>query len=490
VAGRYAFIHALYQQVLYGRMSPGARAAMHLSTARRLERAYGERAGEIAGELAAHFAHGRDFERATRYRRLAGEHALRHHAYREAAEHAGRGLELLETQPESRERNERELTLQMTLGAALTATEGYGVDVVARAYGRARDLCAQVGDTTELLHVLRGVGRFYVIRGELATAREVATHLLALSEGRGDDAALLMAHNALGVASLYGGEFEAALRHLERGIGLYATSLARPGRSAMLRLASPDVTCGMQAAWALYLLGYADRATARAVEALALARSHGHPFTVAYACHLAAGIYQWRRELKAVQALEEEALAYDTEHGFGLLLTVGTIQRGWLRALGGQPEEGLTQMRAGLAKHREIGAVLLVPGYLALMADLHGKLGRPAEGLAAATEALAVARRSGGHYWESEVHRLIGVLTPRPEDAESSLLRALEVARRQRGRWLELRAALALARLWSGQGHRRRAMKLLSSVYGWFTEGFATPDLLEAKALLDELGRD
>jgi predicted ATPase len=147
-------------------------------------------------------------------------------------------------------------------------------------------------------------------------------------------------------------------------------------------------------------------------------------------------------------------------------------------------------MRAGLAKHREIGAVLLVPGYLALMADLHGKLGRSAEGLAAATEALAVARRSGGHYWESEVHRLIGILTPRPEDAESSLLRALEVARHQRGRWLELRAALALARLWSGQGHRRRAMKLLSSVYGWFTEGFATPDLLEAKTLLDELGRD
>jgi predicted ATPase len=488
VAGRYAFIHALYQHVLHGRVSPGARAGLHLRTAQRLERAYGERAGEIAGELAAHFACGRDFERAARYRRIAGEHALRQHAYREAADHATRGLELLEALPESRERTERELTLQVTLGAALTATQGYGAQAVASTYARARDLCAQVGETSELLAVLRGIGRFYVIRGELQTAREVGAHLLALAESRGDIASLLMAHNALGVASLYAGEFEAALQHLERGIALYDVSKQHGTPSPTFRLVPPDVTCGMQAAWALWMLGYPDRATARAHEALALARSLGHPFTISYACHLAGGLHQWRRETQVVQALEAEALAHDTEHGFGLLLTAGAIQRGWLLAEHGQGDEGLAQMRAGLARQREMGAVLLVPGYLALMAELHAKLGRPAEGLSAAMEALAVARRSGPHYWESEAQRLLGVLSPEPSDAESHLLRALEIARRQRAKWLELRAAIGLGRLWAAQGHARRARGLVAGVYAWFSEGFGTADLTEARALLDTLG--
>lgn len=483
VAGRYGFIHALYQQVLYGALPVGERAGLHLRTAQRLERGYGERAGEIAGELAAHFALGRDFERAARYRQLAGEHALRQHAYREAAEHATRGLELLAAFPRSRERAERELTLQVTLGAALTATQGYGAPVVARTYARARDLCAEVGETPELLAVLRGVGRFYVIRAEFQTARDVGTQLLALAEAKGGVVPLLMAHNALGVVSLYAGDFEGALPHLERGIELHDAGRPGAAASAVFRLVPPDVTCGMHAAWALWMLGFLDRATARAREALALARSLGHPFTVSYACHLAAGLYQWRRETEVVRALEDEARVHDTEHGFGLLLSAGLIQQGWLLAESGQGEQGVAQMVEGLARHRESGATVLVPGYLALVAEAHGKLGRPAEGLAAATEALMVAQRSGQHYWESEVHRLIGELSR----AEPPLLRALEVARGQRARWLELRAAVSLSRLWADQGQPRKAHALLAGVYGAFTEGFATADLKEAGALLDAL---
>jgi predicted ATPase len=498
VAGRYAFIHALYQQVLYQRASVGERVGLHLRTAERLERGYGQRAGEIAGELAVHFEHGRDFERAARYRRQAGEHALHQHAYGEAADHATRALDSLRRLPDSQERTKQKLTLQVTLGSALTATQGYAAPEVALTYERAWELCQQMGETPQLLPVLLGIGRFYVVRGEFKTAHDVGTYLLTTAEATRDPTLLLAAHNALGIASLYAGEFEAALDHLERGIERNDADEHDSTRSPAFRLVPPVVTCAIHAAWTLWILGYPDRAAARAREALALARSLDHPFGLSYACHLAAALYQWRGEHQIVQELEDEALAHDTEHGFGLLLTVGVIQRGWLLAERGQREKGLDQMQEGLAMHREIGAEVLVPAFLALVAEVHQKFGRPAEGLSTLTEALTVAQQSGQHYWEAELHRLMGVLTLQAEaspgrdagstgDAESHFLQAIEIARRQRARSLELRAAASLSRVWADKGNVREARVLLSDVYGWFTEGFDTADLREAKSLLTEL---
>ncbi len=514
VAGRYAFIHALYQQVLYGRVSIGERVGLHLRTAERLERGYGERAGEIAGELAVHFEHGRDFERAARYRRQAGEHALHQHAYGEAADHATRALDSLRTLPNSPERTQEELSLQVTLGTAMTATHGYAAPEVARTYARAWELYTQMRETPQLLPVLLGIGRFYVVRGEFKTAHDVGTYLLTMAEARQDPALLLAAHNALGMVSLYSGEFEAALDHLERGIERYDSGEPDPTRSPAFRLVPPVVTCAIHAAWTLWMLGYPDRAAARAREALELARALDHPFGLSFACHLAAALHHWRREHQTVQELEDEALAHDTEHDFGLLLTIGAIQRGWLLAERGRSEEGLAQMQEGLARHREIGATVLVPAFLALVAEAHQKLGRPADGLSAVAEALTVAQQSGQHYWEAELHRLTGVLTlqagassgrdagprgtgpdprsagtdpPAPGDAESHFLRAIEIARRQGARSLELRATVNLSRRWADTGKLREAHALLSDIYGWFTEGFDTADLSEAKSLLEDL---
>ena len=350
----------------------------------------------------------------------------------------------------------------------------------------------QAGDTPQLLPVLLGVGRFYVVRGEFQTARDVGTHLLTMAEATRDAAMLLAAHNALGIVSLYAGDFEAGLHHLDRGIDLYRSNEHSPTRSPTFRLVPPGVTCAIHAAWTLWLLGYPDQAAARTREALALARSLDHPFGLSYACHLAAGLHQWRREHQMVQDLEDEALAHDTEHGFGLLLTAGMIQRGWLLAERGQREAGLAQIREGLARHREIGAAVLVPAVLALVAETHQKLGRPVEGLSALAEALMATRQSGQHYWEAELHRLTGVLTLQAGasatgDAESYFLRAIEIARRQRARSLELRAATSLSRLWAANRNVTEAHALLSGVYGWFTEGFDTADLTEAKSLLEEL---
>jgi len=497
VAGRYAFIHALYQQVLYARVSIGDRVGLHLRIGERLERGHGQRASEIAGELATHFEHGRDFERAARYRSEAGEHALRQHAYREAADHAARALTLLRAWPESPERTQRELTLAVLLGAALSATQGYAAPEVARTYARARELCEQVGDTAQLSPVLIGLGRFYLVRGEFQTARDIAAQLLTIAEATRDTVALLAAHNALGGVSFYAGDFEAALAHLERGIALYDSRAHSPNRSPAFRLGQdPGVSCMTHAAMTLWMLGYPARAAARMQEAFALARSLDHPFSVSYACHFGAGVHQWRGDRQAVRNVEDEALALDTEHGFGLFLTAGAIQRGWLLAEDGH-EEGLAQMRDGLARHRAIGAEVLVPAFLALVAEVHEKLGRLAEGLSVLSEAFVAGQRSGQHYWEAELYRLRGALT-RPsaaagtaaaDDAESCFLQAIGVARSQKAKSLELRAATSLSRLWAGQGKVREAQALLSGVYTWFTEGFDTIDLIDAKSLLEELER-
>ena len=197
---------------------------------------------------------------------------------------------------------------------------------------------------------------------------------------------------------------------------------------------------------------------------------------------------------QAVRDLEEEALALDTEHGFGLFLTAGVIQRGWLAAEDGRAEEGLAQMRYGLARHQEIGALVLVPAYLALVAEVYEKLGLAAEGLSAVSEAIIAGQQSGQHYWEAEPHRLRGALTLRAAasaahaaEAESCFLQALEVARSQKAKSLELRAATSLSRLWADRGKAKEALALLSGIYHWFTEGFDTLDLRDAKSLLEEL---
>ena len=494
VAERYAFIHALYQQVLYARVSVGARAGLHLQAGERLERGYGDRAGEIAAELAVHFERGRDTTRAARYRGLAGEQALRHHGYREAAEHAARGLDAVAGQSPSRESVEQELRLQITRGAALTATKGYAAPDVARTYARAWELCGKVGSAPDVLPVLRGVGRYYLLRGDLATAHAVAARLMMAARDTDDVAFHLAGENALGVALFYAGEFEAARAHLERGLDLFAAETARQGEITGAALVSTAATSAVNAALALWALGYPARSAARAEQALALARGLGEPFSVSYACHLVAGLGQWRGDSAAMQALEEEALPHDTEHGFGLLLAAGLVQRGWVLVQQGQGDAALDQMRQGVAKHREIGAAVLVPHSLVMVAEAYDMLGRPAEGLAAVTEGLAAARQCGRHYWEAELHRLMGALTLRQgakgtnrERAEACFLQALEVARHQGARALELRAAVSLGRLWAGQGKARAALALISPIYASFTEGWDTLDLLEGRRLRDAL---
>jgi predicted ATPase len=244
----------------------------------------------------------------------------------------------------------------------------------------------------------------------------------------------------------------------------------------------------------LWVLGYPDHALSRLHEALALAHELAHPYSLGFARMYAAILAQYRRDVPAVHEHAEAAVALATEQGFTQWVAQGTSMRGWALALQGQGEEGMAQLRQGIAAWRATGAALLVPYYCTLLADVADRLGHPADGLQALAEAHTLVEQHEERHWEAEIARLRGVVLLRqagtlPTAAEACFQQALAIARRQQAKSLELRAAMSLSRLWQQQGRREVARELLVPVYHWFTEGFDTADLQDAKALLEELGK-
>ncbi|HEV8715499.1 MAG TPA: hypothetical protein VGX03_22050, partial [Candidatus Binatia bacterium] len=493
VATRYGFLHALYQEVLYERLPAGQRQRLHQRIGEREEQAYGERAREIAAELAVHFEQGRDYRKAVQYLQQAGENAVRRSAHREAISHLSKGLELLKTLPDTLERARRELVLQTTLGAVLVTIKGFAAPDLERAYARARELCQQLGETPQLFPVLWGVFRFHLGRAEWQTARPLAEQLLRLAQSVQDPALLLEAHRGLAATLVPLGEFVSALAHAEQGIALYDP---RQHRShASLYGGDPGVVCRHWAAVTLWYLGYPDQARKRIHEALTLAQELSHPFSLAWALTSAANINRLLGDVQAAQEWTEALLTLAREQGFAHWLADGAMRRGWVLAEQGQVEEGIAQMQQGLAALRAMGTAVDRANNLALLAEVYGKAGQTEEGLSVLAEALDLVQKTGGRS-EAELYRLKGQLTlqskvsspkSQVEEAEACFCKAIEIARRQQAKSLELRAVMSLSRLWQQQGKKDKARQMLAEIYSWFTEGFDTKDLQEAKALLKEL---
>jgi predicted ATPase len=383
------------------------------------------------------------------------------------------------------------LTLHIALGAALQMAKGQAAPEVEQAYTQARALCQQMGETPQLAPVLFGLWRFYLARLQLHTARELGETLLRLAQQAHDSTLAVVAHYALGVTWCYLGALPAACQHLEEGIALYTPD---QHRAPVFRMGhDPGVGCRLDAARALWLLGYPDQALARLHEALALAHALSHPVSLAYVRVFAAVVSQLCRDVPAVHEHAEAAVALATEQGFPSWAAWGTSLWGWATAMQGQGEAGMAQVRQGTAAWRATGAALLVPYFCTMLADVSAHLGHLEDGLQALAEAHTLMEQQEERWWEAEIARLRGVLllkqpeTPQAE-AEAWLQRALDVARRQEAKSLELRAAMSLSRLWRQQGKRGEAHALLAPIYGWFTEGFDTADLQEAKTLLEELG--
>jgi predicted ATPase len=421
----------------------------------------------------------------------AGQRATQRSAHVEAISHLSKGLELLATLPDTTERTQHELTLQTTLGGSLMTIKGFAAPEVERVYSRARALCRQVGETPQLFPVLWGLWLFYEVRGELQTARELAEQLLSLAQCQQDPAILLQAHRAMGQTVYWQGELTQSQAYLEQGIAIYD-----PQRHRFLAFRySQDAGVGLRmfAAHVLWHLGYPDQAMERMQEALALARELSHPFSLASALDHAAWLHQYRREERLTQEQAEADMVLSRERGFSFFLAHGTILRGWALMAQGRRAEGMTQMHQGLAAWRAMDVVLLLPWDHTMLAEAYGESGQVEEGLRLLAEALATTHQQGAHLWEPELYRVKGELLlrqPAPDvpEAENCFRQAIDIARQQRAKSLELRAATSLGRLWQCQGKDAEARALLAPIYGWFTEGFDTADLREAKGLLDELG--
>jgi predicted ATPase len=506
VGERYEFLHALYQHLWHERVGMRRRRLLHLRIGERQEAAYGNRVGEIAAELSVHFEEGQDFNRALQYRRQAAMNALQRSANQEAIVHLTRGLELLRMLPDTPERARHELRLQVALGAPLQATKGYSAPEVAHAYARARELCQQVVDPPELFPALWGLWAFHLVRAELATAHQLGDQLLCLAQRTHDPVWLLEAHRALGETLLWRGEGDLARSHLEQALALYDPKQL-PAYAALYDLNDPRVLCVSREALALCLLGYPDRALTKISEVLALAQKLSAAFSLAMARNFAALLHHLRREVQAAHAHAEAACTLAAEHGFVQWAAWGTVLRGWALATQACPasqpgadEEGMRQIRQGLAAWQASGAELGRPYQLALLATAYEQRGQAAEGLTVLAETLTAVKKTRECIAEPELYRLRGKFTLRARDrskeagdrreeaeAEGWFQQALELARTQHTKWWELRAAISLSRLWQQQGRKAEARQLLAEIYGWFTEGFDTADLQEAKALLAEL---
>jgi predicted ATPase len=482
----------LIQDAAYQSLLRRTRQQYHQRVAQVLERRFPETVETQPELLAYHYTEAGWHEQAVSYWQRAGRRAYERFALAEAMHYLRQGLGLLQGLPDTPGRAHQEFLLQTTLGAACMAAKGYASVEVAQAYGRARELCRYLGETPPLFRALAGMCMFYVSRVELKTAQDLGEQCLSLAQTLQDSTLLLRAHFMLGGTLFWIGELSAARQHLEQSLSLYASQYRHTPPSHSVK--QHRVTCLAYTMNVLWLLGYPDQARRRSQEALSLAAELAYPLTLAWATNWAAWLDYYCRAWQAVQERAEATIALATDQAMPWWLAMGQVLRGWARTMQGHGAAGIAEIQQGLAAWTDTGAELVRPYYLALLAEAYGHTGQTAEALHVLEEALEVVHTHGERVWAAEIYRLKGEFLlvsqrtqcPRTE-AEASLQCALDIARQQQAKSLELRAAMSLSRLWQQQGKRHAARQLLSASYGWFSEGFDTTDLQEARALLKTL---
>ena len=527
---RYFFKHALIQDTAYQSLLKSTRQQYHQQIARMLEERFPDTKETQPELLAHHYTEAGLIEQAILYWQQAGERATQRSAYAEAVAHLTKGLEALRALPDAPDHVQQELALQMALGFALTATKGWAAPEVEKAATRALKLCQQLGETPQLFPVLFRLIEFYLNRGKLQTLRELAEQLMRMAQSVQDPYPLSVAHLVLGATLCWLGELPSARQHVEQALVLYdsqtplgpTNNTADPRRERLTspkapwlsyrwasNTADPRIECLAYAVWTLWPLGYADQALKRSQELLALAEGFSQPLGLDYALAIATWCHLLRREAQVAGERAGAVMTLSTEQGFPYFLAWGTMLQGGALVKQEQVKEGVAQIQQGLAIYRTTGAEIAYPYWLALLAEAYGKLGQIEEGLTVLVEALTVVDKTGERTSEAELYRLKGELTLQqfqvsgsklqvdnlqstllnPQlEAEACFLKAIDIAQKQQAKSWELRASTSLARLWQQQGKKTAAHRLLSEVYNWFTEGFDTKDLQEAKELLDSLG--
>jgi tetratricopeptide (TPR) repeat protein len=475
----FRFAHDLHRTVLYDRIPAGRRARLHAAVADRLERAYGTAAAGHAGELAAHLLAGQQHARAVPYLQAAAIQALGRSAPRETIQHLRALLEALPRLPEGPARDQAELHAQMTLGPALVASRGFASPEVEAAYTRAHELCLVLDRPYELALVLHGLAAVNEFRGRYHRSEALLTQVLELGVAE----LSLEAHELLACSTFHQGAAARAFGYAERGLALYDeaadhTYLAPYGEH-------PAVACHDWAALALWFLGRPDSALDHAEQARALAAAH--PYSLASAEVQLAYLHQYRGEAETALRWSQNAMATASEHGFPIRAAQAAILDGWAVAMTAADAAGAEQLRAGLAGYLATGAELDHPYYLGLLGEALAATGDRSEGLAVVAEAIRMVGTERPFYYLPELHRVLGDLLAqdgRAEEAAEAYGRAMQVAAGFGARSAELRAALRRCRI-PGRSPPTEDLARLRRLYDQFQEGFGTPDLRAARALLE-----
>jgi class 3 adenylate cyclase/predicted ATPase len=486
----YTFKHALIQDAAYESLLKSTRQQYHRQIAHVLEAQFPETTVTQPELVAYHYTEAGLPEQAVYYWHHAGQSAIERSAYAEAIAHLRQGLALLQTLPQTPECTRREIDISIALGASLIATIGYAAREVGETYTSARHLCEHLEDPHQLFPVLRGLWNYHFVRAEYQTAHSLAEHLLILAQQVRDISMLCAAHRALGSTLLFLGVIADAQTHFAQGIAFYDPQQHRA--SAFLYGEDAGVICHIYTAWTLWILGYPAQGLTWSHEAVTWAQQSAHPFSLGFALALAAVFHTFRREEHDTQERAEAAINLAKEQGFPFWVALGSLLRGWGLVHQGQAQEGIEQISQGLTAWRATGAELARPYWLVLLAESYGSTGEPHTGLTVLAEALTQINTTGERWCEPELYRLKGELLLQQSldnqaEAETCFQQAISIAQSQQAKSLELRATTSLARLWQQQGKRDEARQVLGGVYGWFTEGFDTADLKDAKALLDEL---
>jgi predicted ATPase len=482
---------------VYAHLGGGQKVRLHRCIGARKEAGYGERVGEIAGELALHFERGRDYGRAVRYRQLAAEQALHRSGQRETLMHCEKGLALLSHLSATPERAHQELALRLCLSAVLATMHGYAAPVLEQNLQRAQALCQGLEATAEAASILVRLTRLHMVRADRAATEVLMAHEEHLLERLHDTAALVQLHTQLGTAEVCRAAYARAQEHYRHALRLYdvathqALTLAFDGDPAAVALGVSG--------WCYWLTGRPAQAWDQAAQALALVETVAHPYTLCFALFYAAHVRQFRGEHDAAWVLVQRLVSLARAQGFVQPEVWGVLTEGCVLVQRDELVPGVERLTTGLAQYRAIGGQILLPFFMAGLAEAALRQGQVADGLHTVAEALRLTATNFDCFWEAELHRLRGELLltptgPEPQaqtsetaEAERCFQQALDIARRQEAKALELRAAMSLSRLWQAQRKPGAAHTLLAGAYGWFTEGFDTADLQAARELLEAL---
>jgi class 3 adenylate cyclase/predicted ATPase len=486
----YIFKHALTQEVSYNSVLLERRKQLHERIGAAIEALYANSIEDHLDELAHHYCRSGNVPKALEYHERAGRQALKRSAYTDAMRALTAALELLIRLPESPERDQRELGLQTTLGPVLMITKGWAAPETERVYLRAQQL-AETGGTTERFSLLTGLFGLAFVGGRMREARERQEPIRHFVSQHPEPEFLLEAQHHDWSLAFATGELEAAQRHVEDGLAYYQ---AHPGSVPVTPYSAhhPAVCGHVWGAIIFWLRGYPERARRHADQAVSLAHEVGHSPSVIFALGHKANVHQIAREVTPTLEVAEAAMTIAEKEGVPLFESWARVARGWALAHLGQAEQGVAQIREGLAMASATGAEMWRTYNLAQLAEACGKAGRIDDGLEVIAEALDVVQEKGERWWEAEILRLRGelLLKRNPSglaEAKTSFERAIEIARKQGAKSSKLRTTISLARLLAKQGRSDEAHTMLADIYGWFTEGFDTVDLKDAKALLDEL---